>query len=86
MVKSIAVTPSVYVTDQVNVPHYVLVRLRVLVASVSVQLKTPAASLMLYDKAGVANFDGLIVSVSSKHLLMTAMLKSFVAKTEGNSV
>ena len=84
MVESIAVTPSVYVTDQVRAPH--VVSASELVTSVSVQLRTPAAFLMSYDKAGDANLVELIVSVSSKHLLMTAMLKSLVAEIEGNSV
>jgi hypothetical protein len=45
---------------------------------VSDQLRTAAALLMLYDKAGVENLDVLIFSVSVKHGLVTIMVKSFV--------
>ena len=76
-VESIAVTPSAYLTVHVRVPHYAVVRPRELVTSASVQLRTFAASLMLYVKAGVAigNFVVLMVKVSRTHLLITNILK-----------
>ena len=82
--ESIAVDPSVYVTAHVSAPQ--VVRPRVLVTSVSVQLNTAAVFLISYDKAGVANFVVLIVSVSRRHLLMTSMLKFCVARIAGNSL
>ena len=57
--------PSVFVIVHVRGPQ--VVKLPTLVKSVSDQLRTPAALLMLYDKAGVENLDVLIFSVSVKH-------------------
>jgi len=66
-VESIGVEPSVWVTAQVNGPHYAVVKLPELVTSVSSQLKTPAAFLMMYVKEGEANLVLLIVKVSVRH-------------------
>ena len=84
--ESIGVEPSVWVTAQVNGPHYVAVRLPELVTSVSSQLKTPAAFLMLYENAGVLNFVVLIFRLSVRQGLVTKMVKSYVVDTEGKSV
>ena len=85
-VESIGVEPSVWVTAQVNGPHYAVVRLPELVTSVSSQLKTPAAFLMLYENAAALNFAVLIVRVSVRQGLVTKMVKSCVVVTEGKSV
>lgn len=61
--ESIDDTPSSFVTCHVKEPH-VAFRPYVLVASESVQLKTLAALLTLYIKAGVANLAVFIVRVS----------------------
>ena len=74
--ESMAVDPSDYVTVHVRGPQ--VVRPRLLVTSVSDQLRIIAAFLMSYDKAGVENFAVLIFSVSVKHGLVTMMVKSFV--------
>ena len=82
-VESIAVTPSAYLTVHVRVPHYAVVRPRELVTSASVQLRTFAASLMLYVKAGVAigNFVVSTFKVSVRQGLVTKILKICVFKT-----
>jgi hypothetical protein len=84
-VESIAVTPSVYVTVHVSEPHCAVVRLPVLVASESSQIKSLAASLTLYVKAGVANLVGLIFKESTKQGLVTMIVKSVVEKIAGQS-
>ena len=86
IVESIGVAPSIWVTAQVNGPHYAVVRLPELVTSVSSQLKTPAAFLMLYENAVVLNFAALIIRMSVRQGLVTKMVKSFVVDTEGKSV
>jgi hypothetical protein len=72
-VESIAVTPSAYVTVHVRAPQVVIPK--VLVTSESAQLRTLAAFLMSYVKAGIANFIVLIVTMSLKHGLVTRILK-----------
>ena len=86
IVESIGVAPSIWVTAQVNGPHYAVVRLPELVTSVSSQLKIPAAFLMLYVKEGKVNLVLLIVKVSMRHGSYSTILKSNISKTEGNSV
>ena len=68
--------PSDYVTVHVKAPQ-VAVRRPALVASESVQLKTLAALLTLYDKTGEVNLVLLILRVSVKQGLVTKIVKSF---------
>ena len=82
-VDSIAVTPSVYVTDHVREPHRVFVQLPEQFSSATVQLKTLAVLVTLYVKAGAENLVELIDSTSDRHRLVTTMVKSFVIKTVG---
>ena len=72
--ESIAVTPSVFVTVQVNAPQ-LAVNPPTLAAFASVQLKTAAVLLTLYVKAGEANLFASIVKLSVGHGLMTTILK-----------
>ena len=78
-----AVVPSDYVTVHVRAPQ--VVRPRVLFTSESAQLRTLAAFLMSYDKAGVANVVVLIVRLSRRHLLTTSIRKFCVVETVDNS-
>ena len=70
--------PSIFVTVQVKAPQFAL-KLLSLVAAESVQLRTVAASLTLYVKAGEANLNVSIDKVSVRHGLMTTMVKFYVS-------
>jgi hypothetical protein len=63
--ESIACIPSLFITVHVNVPQVVgYGRLLLLVAAESCQLKTPAAFLMWYVKAGKVKIEVSSVRVS----------------------
>ena len=72
-VESISVIPSSFSTVHVNDPQ--IVRLLTLLTSALVQLKTSAAYLMLYVRAGEVNFVVLIFRVSERHGFTTTRLK-----------
>ena len=84
-VVSIAVTPSVFVTVQVNAPQ-LAVNPPTLAAFASVQLKTAPVLLTLYVKAGEANFIASIVKVSVMHGFLITIVKFIVPHFVGTSV
>ena len=72
-VESIAEIPSCYVTIQENGPQ--VVSLLVLVAAASVQLKTLAGNLIMYDMAEAVNLFASTFRVSVKQGFANKMLK-----------